>query len=127
MDLELVESCHDCSDGGLGVSLAESSFSGGYGMEIDLSKIPESGVSRNDYLFFSESPSRFILTIKPGNKGRFETIMQGNVFAEIGKVTDEPLLKVKKLGGKTETIRLEELKNAWQKPLRFDLPQEQLR
>jgi phosphoribosylformylglycinamidine synthase len=31
----LVASCHDCSDGGIGVALAETAFAGGLGMEID--------------------------------------------------------------------------------------------
>ncbi len=34
----LVRSCHDCSDGGLGVALAETAFSGGLGMAIDLGR-----------------------------------------------------------------------------------------
>ena len=35
----LIRACHDCSEGGLGVSLAEMAFSGGLGMDIDFSKI----------------------------------------------------------------------------------------
>ena len=65
MDLKLVASCHDCSDGGLGVALAESCFAGGLGVEVDLRKVPATGIGRNDTLFYSESASRFIVTVSP--------------------------------------------------------------
>ena len=39
-DQRLVRSCHDLSDGGLAVSLAESAFAGGLGAEVDLSLVP---------------------------------------------------------------------------------------
>ncbi len=95
----LLRSCHDCSDGGLGVALAETSFAGGLGMEIDLTKVPYQGQKRNDYLFFSESQSRFLVTVSPGKKDEFERALNGNVFAEIGKVTEDKCFVVKGLDG----------------------------
>ena len=65
-----VASCHDCSDGGLGVALAETAFAGALGMEVDLRKVPSSGVDRNDFLLFSESQSRFVVTVHPENQSR---------------------------------------------------------
>ncbi|MCP4644428.1 MAG: phosphoribosylformylglycinamidine synthase, partial [bacterium] len=56
----LVASCHDCSDGGLGVALAESAFSGGFGMALDLSGID---VANDAVALFSESQSRFVATV----------------------------------------------------------------
>ncbi len=64
--LGLIRSCHDCSDGGLGIALAESAFAGGLGMHIDLRTVPCQGIARSDYLLFSESQSRFVVTIDPG-------------------------------------------------------------
>ena len=127
MDEKLIESCHDCSDGGLAVSLAESAFSGGFGMYIDLDKVPKRNISRTDYVLFSESQSRFVVTIKPENKKQFEKIMENNEFSLIGIVLQEPLFIVKKLNQKYENINLAELKKAWQNPLRFDLPLGELR
>ena len=66
----LLRSCHDCSDGGLGVALAETAFAGGLGMEIDLRKVPHKGIERNDLLLFSESQSRFVVTLDPSKKKR---------------------------------------------------------
>ncbi len=126
MDLELIESCHDCSDGGLAVSLAESAFSGGFGMDIDLVKLPKQNINRTDFLMFSESQSRFIVTIQPKNKEKFEEIMKENIFANIGTVIQEPIFRVKKLNSEFEEINLQDLKIAWQQPLRFDLPLEKI-
>ena len=67
----LVASCHDCSDGGLGIALAEVAFAGGLGMEVDLRRVPATGVDRNDLLLFSESQSRFVVTVHPENRSGF--------------------------------------------------------
>ncbi len=116
----LVASCHDCSDGGLGIALAETAFSGGLGMTVDLSKAPVEDVDRNDFILFSETPSRFVVTVRPELKDAFENVMAGTVCAEIGCVTDDGLLLVQGHEGE-ELIREEtaELKAAWQKPLAF--------
>ena len=55
----LVASCHDCSDGGLGVALAEMAFAGGLGLKIDLAAVPVETGMRADEILFSESQSRF--------------------------------------------------------------------
>ena len=39
INLGLVRSCHDCSEGGIGVAAAEMSFSGGFGMELNLEHV----------------------------------------------------------------------------------------
>ncbi len=116
----LIQSCHDCSDGGLGVALAETAFAGGLGMEIDLRKVPRSGVNRNDYLLFSESQSRFIVTIDPYKKAAFEELLGEVIYGEIGRVTESDRFQVVGLKGKKiiETS-IYDLKEAWQKPLRF--------
>jgi phosphoribosylformylglycinamidine synthase len=120
MELSLTASCHDCSDGGLGVALAESSFAGGLGMEIDLRAIPKDGITRNDTLFYSESASRFIVTVSPGNKDAFEKIMEGHTIAEIGKVVTGSVFKVVGLEGKVAVESdIYELKQAWRSTLSF--------
>ncbi|MBN2515422.1 MAG: phosphoribosylformylglycinamidine synthase subunit PurL [Deltaproteobacteria bacterium] len=115
-----VASCHDCSDGGLGVALAETAFSGGLGMNIDLSSVPYEGIERDDYLLFSESQSRFVVTISRAVKERFEEIMEDNVCAHIGIVSSEETFVVKGIRGNTiiqENIT--ELKKTWLETLNF--------
>ncbi|PKN86018.1 MAG: hypothetical protein CVU51_07845 [Deltaproteobacteria bacterium HGW-Deltaproteobacteria-1] len=116
----LVASCHDCSDGGLGVALAETAFAGGMGMRIDLKDVPYRGKKRNDYILFSETASRFVVTIHPKDQNRFEKIMAGNVFSEIGFVSADGLFEVAGINGRPIVKdNINKLKEAWQKPLNF--------
>lgn len=116
----LVRSCHDLSDGGLGVALAESAFAGGLGAEIDLSQVPlAEAIDRDDFILFSESPSRFVATVSPKHQTDFELLFEGLAAAAVGRVTHDPNLRI---GGRSgEAILHEdiaELKEAWQKPFR---------
>jgi len=116
----LVASCHDCSDGGLGVALAETSFAGGLGMEIDLRRVPAEGIARNDELLFSESQSRFVVTISPEARKAFEALFAGAVCARIGTVVAEAMLRIDGLGGnRIIEENLAALKRAWQETLAF--------
>jgi phosphoribosylformylglycinamidine synthase len=54
---------HDCSKGGLAVSLAEMAFRGGTGISIDMEKVPNK-CSRLDYLLFSETHSRYLFATR---------------------------------------------------------------
>ncbi len=113
----LVRSCHDCSDGGLGVALAETAFAGDMGMVIDLDVVPSEGIDRLDYLLFSESQSRFVVTVRPADTGRFEEIMAGTDFASVGRVNS---VKYLVMGYKAKTVMnepVDELRAAWQRPL----------
>lgn len=117
----LVKSCHDCSEGGLGVALAEMAFAGGLGATIYLKSVPRTGpIYRNDYILFSESNSRFIVEITPEHDTQFRKIMDGTVMAQIGHVNQEEVLEVHGLTGDVVlSASINDLKEAWQKPLRW--------
>ncbi|MFO7570769.1 MAG: AIR synthase-related protein [Smithellaceae bacterium] len=116
----LVASCHDCSDGGLGVALAETAFAGGLGINVDLKDVPYRGKKRNDYILFSETASRFVVTIHPKNQKRFEKILAGNVANEIGFVCADGLFQIAGVDGRMIVKeKISKLKEAWQKPLHF--------
>jgi phosphoribosylformylglycinamidine synthase len=115
----LVASAHDCSDGGLGIALAESAFAGNLGMEIELQDVPQEGVNREDILLFSESASRIIVTVKPEKAAEFEKTMKGTIFAKIGQVKGDSLILHALNGSELMKIPVTELKQAWQKTLRF--------
>jgi phosphoribosylformylglycinamidine synthase len=120
MQAGLVASCHDCSDGGIGVALAEVAFSGGLGIDADLSSVPQEGVDRDDHVLFSESQSRFIVTIPPESENAFRKMLQDCVVGRIGIVTARETLKIRGIRGTTIIEEgLGELKAAWQKPLDF--------
>ena len=48
IDHRLIRSCHDCSEGGIGVACAEMAFAGGFGMDLDLSNVPRSNQTNAD-------------------------------------------------------------------------------
>jgi phosphoribosylformylglycinamidine synthase subunit PurSL len=116
----LVASCHDCSDGGLGVALAETGFAGGLGMEIDLRLVPGGSDLRDDVTLFSESPSRFVVTVHPEDVAAFEGALPGLPWAAVGRVTETDTLRV--IGHSGALIieaAIERLKDTWQKPLNW--------
>ncbi len=115
---ELVVSCHDCSEGGLAVALAEMAFAGGLGIEADLRGLPKNDdCSRTDAQLFSESNSRYIVEVEPENYDAFAKLMLNLPFGQIGKVTEEKSLVIKAQDGKgVIDADLDSLKKAWQKP-----------
>jgi phosphoribosylformylglycinamidine synthase subunit PurSL len=117
----LVKACHDCSDGGLGVALAEMAFAGGLGAKIELQDVPFGEVmDRDDDVLFSESNTRFIAEVMPEDREKFENTMGITPFSVIGEVNNSGELEVVGLKGKTVLSEsIIELKEAWQKPLRW--------
>lgn len=114
----LVASCHDVSDGGLGVALAESAFSGRLGCEMDLTAVPTHEKLSNNEILFSESTGRFIVSVDPTCASQFETRLQDCVFARVGQVTDENVIRVHTFSGPIEWT-LDACFSAWHEPLNF--------
>jgi len=113
----LVVSCHDCSEGGLAVALAEMAFAGGLGIDADLRGLPKSkDCSRTDAQLFSESNSRYIVEVEPDKYDGFAKLMLNLPFGQIGRVTEEKMLTVKVEDGRTVIeADIDSLKQAWQK------------
>ncbi|MFO0425903.1 MAG: phosphoribosylformylglycinamidine synthase subunit PurL [Planctomyces sp.] len=116
----LVRSCHDLSEGGLAVSVAEMAFAGGIGATIRLSDLPVSSPDLSDAArLFSESNSRFLLEVPVKTAELFEKTLQGVPFARIGETVSKPELTVYGTGGSVVVnADLSALKESWQKPLR---------
>jgi phosphoribosylformylglycinamidine synthase len=117
----LVNACHDCSDGGLGVAAAEMAFAGGFGMQLDLRAMPrEPGITRDDTLLYAESASRFVVTVPPQHREAFYEAMDVCAIGEIGCTLDTPAFTVVGLAGNTVIESdIDSLKEAWQQPLRW--------
>ncbi len=118
----LVASCHDLSDGGLAVALAETAFAGGLGLSVDLGRVLFAGVPcdrRDEVLLFSESASRLLVTVRPEQSELFEEVMAGNCFSRIGAITEETMVTITGIDGSVVLQgALTDLKEAWQSPLR---------
>ncbi|MBI4045054.1 MAG: phosphoribosylformylglycinamidine synthase subunit PurL [Candidatus Diapherotrites archaeon] len=115
----LVRSCHDLSEGGLCVAIAEMCFAGMKGAKIDLAKIPlGEPIDRDDFILFSESNSRLLVEVNEKHADSFEQLMEGNAFAKIGEVTQDKNLEIKGLKGKTVVNEnIGKLKKTWKKTL----------
>lgn len=100
----LVESAHDLSEGGLAVALSESVFKNDLGIDIN--------VNITDTQLFSESQSRFILSIKSENKTDFENLMK-QTAEKIGCVTANQLINVTTKESKL-TLATSEAKQVWE-------------
>lgn len=134
-ELGLIKAMHDCSDGGIAVALAEMAFAGNLGMDIFLSEVPyqsqkvparrQAGKvkrqeSRNDFILFSESNSRFIVEVGKKDQQAFERALKGVPFGLAGCVNEAKEFKVFGLDGEI-CIKsgIDKLKEAWQKPLKW--------
>jgi len=114
----LVHSAHAPGKGGLGVGLAKVAFGGEVGLEIDLARVPAAGVARDDGLLFSESNSRFIVTVARDRRVGFEETLAGVPHACVGEVTAEPRLRIRGLAGKLVVDDdVLELKKKWKATL----------
>jgi phosphoribosylformylglycinamidine synthase len=122
-----VRSCHDLSDGGLAVALAEMALAGGLGARASLRDVPCPDEAAFDaVLLFSESPSRFLLEVRPQHVDSLTDLFGGLPLGHLGEVTDVETdggsRKLTVLGLMDQTVidvPLAELKFAWQKPLRW--------
>jgi len=112
-------SCHDCSEGGIAVALAEMCLAGEVGAEVDISRGPKSPDVRNDYeALFSESNSRFILEVKPKMQNKLEKLFSSYKipFSIIGETVAREHLQIK--NDKKDIVldeAIKELKNFWKK------------
>ena len=86
----LVRACHDLSEGGLAVAVAEMAFAGGLGAYLDLADMP---FESNDHLgwprevlLFSESNTRFLCEVRPENAADFERALGDVAMRESAKL-----------------------------------------
>ena len=143
----LIRSCHDLSEGGLAVALAEMAIAGGLGAEFLLASNSESGLEPNEreglprsrsggtlhlaHLLFAESPSRFLIEFEPENRDALKALYEETISAflspvdqfpggpNLGRVIAEPRLRIRE--GMDSHIWIDQpivdLKAAWQRPL----------
>ncbi len=99
--------------GGIAVALAKTAIGGKLGIQIDLKNIP-GNVSRDDYILYSESQGRIIVSIDPKNKDKFEKNFKNVGFGLIGKVTETPAFEIIGLENKKIiNLKVDELEKAY--------------
>jgi phosphoribosylformylglycinamidine synthase II len=113
----LVRACHDLSEGGLAVALAEMAFAGGVGADVtgwcD-------GTLADEVLLFSESTTRFLMEVSAEHERALGECLDGIPVERLGQTVKEPRLRIAGAGGEWVVwAALADLKEAWQRPLRW--------
>ena len=83
MELGLIASIHDCSDGGVLCALAESCFGEMLGIKIDLPDL-------SDVTCFAEGTGQFVISVPEDSAQKFEKLWQGLPFLPLGQVKLTP-------------------------------------
>jgi phosphoribosylformylglycinamidine synthase len=125
----LIRSCHDLSEGGLAVALAEMALAGGLGARVALADVPHDSEEVDDFVrLFSESPTRFVLEARPEACEELEAHLGGFPLGRLGEVTDgnpgrgtpSPRLIIEGIDGRAVVdAAVNDLKAAWQGPLQW--------
>jgi phosphoribosylformylglycinamidine synthase len=110
----LVESAHDCAEGGLAVALAESSFVRGVGIEVD---IASGGVAR-ELTVFAETASRIVISCDSKNTSTIKqmAIQSGVEAVRLGSTTANKLV-IRVDGQVAIDAQVSELKEVWETAL----------
>ncbi len=121
-----IQSAHDCSEGGLLVTLAECSITHpvtplGANITLKQERL------RLDALLFGESPSRILVSVSPEHLDQVQSTIKdqwGEVpISLLGQVTDSPNLEVlvrneQGQGGPHFSVTVSEMANCWQHSLK---------
>lgn len=113
----LVASCHDMSDGGLAVALAESALGGMCGCELDLAAVSGADTLDDTRALFAESPSRFVVSVKKENAADFEKVMAGAPCSRAGAVNNTDKVIFKRNNNTILAITCSEICDAWKREI----------
>lgn len=103
--LGLIQSAHDVAEGGVAVALAEKTFNeSGLGIHVKLEGSPVTAL-------FSESQSRFIVTVKEENVEQFEKLIPD--AKRIGVVTNDGKIMIEGDSGTLIEGTVDEFCSAW--------------
>jgi phosphoribosylformylglycinamidine synthase II len=103
-----VASCHDLSEGGLGVALAETLFKTDRGLDLNLRNLTGAQL-------FSETPGRFVVTVRPDHVAAFEQDL-GDAAHRVGEVTNTHWLAAH-LADSDLNLNVDELQRIWEEAI----------
>lgn len=109
-----VASCHDVSDGGLAVALFESAMGGEFGIDVDVGDVAPG--ERPHVALFSETASRFVVSVPPAEKGAFESVLGGEAVL-VGRVIAEREMRLSMGACSLVAAELASLAEAWRNGL----------
>lgn len=112
IQMGFIASAVDLSDGGLAAALTECALGEQKGAEIVISGCAVTAL-------FSESQSRYVVTVKEEHRQQFEAMMQAQ---QIGRVTSDRRLVIKNTNDELIVqISMEQLEHAWKNAIPSEL------
>ncbi len=102
-----VKSAHDCAEGGLLISVIESTFGNGLGVDIKTNLATE--------LVFAETSGRFVVSVSPEDKDAFESVLKKDATL-LGKVTNDGVIKVSTADDSLE-LPVAKAKEVWEEAI----------
>jgi phosphoribosylformylglycinamidine synthase II len=112
-----VRACHDLSEGGLAVAAAEMALAGGLGMELNITGLPvpmQQAGPATAALLFGESAGRFLVEVSPEKYDAFLRIVKDCPFGELGRISDQPRLKIKAGTKVVLDVSVQQALDSWQ-------------
>jgi phosphoribosylformylglycinamidine synthase len=110
---QTILSAHDISEGGIAAALAEMSFGGGFGSQVNLKNVP---TTRPDFLFFNETAGTFLVEV--ADKKTAEKLFNNVPHVILGKTNNSKEMRVTYGKELLVNATIEELKTAWQRPMK---------
>src|SRR5208282_4754326 len=110
----VVESVHDCSDGGLAVALTEKSFAKGVGARVN---VGSNGLPA-EFVLFGEDASRIVLSCDPGGVLRIKQIAEKyGITADVLGETIPEQLEISLDGQVVVSVAVSQLRGAYENAL----------
>jgi phosphoribosylformylglycinamidine synthase len=105
---DLILSCHDCSEGGLAVTLAEMCIGGRLGITANVMAAASDAATA----LYAESLTRFVVEVAPEHQAAFEAALSGQTLVKLGVVTQESQFKITH-GSTVVDFKVADLEQAW--------------
>jgi phosphoribosylformylglycinamidine synthase len=110
----LIQTAHDCSEGGVAVAAAEMCIGGRLGADIDIDGTGDASVWAR---LWGESLGRFLVAVQPEDEANFIQWMAGHPITMLGTVTDSENLTISDGYDVLIDVDTTSMVEAWQKTL----------
>ena len=110
----IVNTAHDCSEGGLGITLAEMCIGGRIGATIDIDGTGDCPLFSK---LWGETLGRIVVTVSPDNDVKFLQAMSGSTTTYIGTVDDSDHLNISDGFDSIITMNVSDMVQSWQETL----------
>jgi phosphoribosylformylglycinamidine synthase len=99
----LISACHDCSEGGLGIALAEMIMDSDVGLTVQLAEVCTDEDLSDVSVLFSESLSRYLVAVDSVHEAAFLAQCEGLPCAKVGETNTSGRLEIQGQSGQRYT------------------------